>query len=54
MARETEVIIAAEVDEALALDDDFRTILRNRKRLDRPLPSPQMLAIDLGYGRLER
>jgi hypothetical protein len=48
VTREAQIIIAAEVDEALALDDDFRTILINRKRLDRSLPSPQMLAIDLG------
>ncbi len=46
VAGQTQIVVAAEVDEALALDHDFRTILFNGKRIDRPLPSPQMLAID--------
>ncbi len=54
MAREAEIIVAAEVDESLPFDNDFRTILCNGKRLDRPLSSPQMLAIDLGQSRLKR
>ena len=48
MTRQSQIVIAAEVDEVLAFDHDLRTILINGKRLDHPLPSPQVLAIDLG------
>jgi hypothetical protein len=54
VARETEIIVAAEVDESLPFDNDVGTILFDRKRFDRSLPSPQMLAIDLGQRRLKR
>jgi hypothetical protein len=54
MAREAEIIVAAEVDEALAVDDNFRPAVGQRKGLNGATPSPQMLAIDFGERALQR
>jgi hypothetical protein len=54
MAGKPKIIGAAEVDEAPTFDEHLRTIPLDGKRIDRPLPTPQMLAIDLGQRRLER
>jgi hypothetical protein len=54
MPREAEIVVAAEVDEALAFNDHFRATVLDRERFDSPPLSPQVLAIDFGERRLER
>src|SRR6185437_14502299 len=47
MPSETQVVIAAEIDETSAIDHDFAASVRRGKRSDHAARAPQMLAIDL-------
>ncbi len=53
MAREAEIVVAAEVDEALAVDHHFCAIAFNGKVLNGVAPTPQMLAIDFRQSGLQ-